>query len=72
MGISFGAKVNGQNYKERTGAYAVAFDGQVREPVEQDHTLMWIPVEDCFERMFSNYQIWAVKTAWEREKEKEK
>ena len=41
---------------------------------EPGRELVWLPVEECREKMASDYQSWAVETAWElyqkRQKEK--
>ncbi len=37
--------------------------GQVQEPVELDHTLVWADPNTCADKMFLSYQAWAVKIA---------
>lgn len=40
------------------------------EPVEKDHVLVWIPLEEIEEKFFSRQQAWAVRhyvRQWERE-----
>lgn len=56
-----------QEYMHLTGHfYEVAWGEKVQEPIETDHTFMWVSVEECYERMFCKYQVWAVRRAWER------
>ena len=47
---------------------------KVAEPVETDHTLIWMPVEEFQGTAFAHYQAWAMEMAWElyqkRKKEK--
>ena len=60
-----------KEYMHLTGHfYRVHWGEKVQKSIEEDHTLLWVPVEQCYKRMFCKYQIWAVKTAWEKEKEK--
>ncbi len=46
--------------------YRATLGAKVQEPIEKDHTLLWVPVETCYDKMFLSYQAWAVKTAWEK------
>ena len=45
--------------------YLLELKEKVVEPVEPDHSLVWLPIWQCKEKMFLNYQSWAVEAAWE-------
>ena len=45
--------------------YRAALGPQVREPVEHDHALRWVPAESCEHALFLEYQAWAIRLAWE-------
>lgn len=52
------------DYMYLTGhCYRVAFGEKVQKPIETDHTLMWVPARDCYNKMFLKYQAWAIKVA---------
>lgn len=43
--------------------YLVDFGEKLAEG-EEGHELIWLPVEECREKMALPYQAWAVETAW--------
>ena len=45
--------------------YRADLGPRVREPIEHDHVLRWIPAEHCEHTLFLDYQAWAVRLAWE-------
>lgn len=44
--------------------YLMELGERIAEPVEPDHSLVWLPVDQCREKMFLHFQAWAVETAW--------
>jgi len=36
---------------------------KVSEPIEKDHELVWLKIDDCCEKLFLEHQAWAVRQA---------
>ena len=36
---------------------------KVSEPIEKDHELVWLKIDDCYEKLFLEHQAWAVRQA---------
>lgn len=34
---------------------------EVTEPIEQDHELVWLPLEDCISELFLDHQAYAIE-----------
>lgn len=47
--------------------YSGALIEKVQEPVEEDHSLEWLPYEEIESKMYVRQQIWAVKQVVEAE-----
>lgn len=45
--------------------YLLELGEQVTQPVETDHILTWMPVEEFQSKIFLRYQSWAMGMAWE-------
>lgn len=43
--------------------YLVNLIGKTSEPIEEDHELVWLEVEEAYEKLFLEHQVWAVKQA---------
>lgn len=54
------------DYMHLTGhCFETVLGEKVQAPVEPDHTLIWVDPNTCADKMFLQYQAWAVKLAWE-------
>lgn len=43
--------------------YSAEIVGKSDKPTEEDHTLVWMTIEECLENLFLEHQAWAVEYA---------
>jgi 8-oxo-dGTP diphosphatase len=46
--------------------YTARLGGLVAEPIECDHFLEWVKVQECARLLYHEHQAWAVQVAYER------
>ena len=43
--------------------YLAKLVGKVSEPIEEDHELVWLEIEEAYEKLLLEHQVWAIKQA---------
>ncbi len=58
----FSTGTNEKTYHESTGHFYIAGKtAETSEPVEADHRLIWMTIEDAVKNLYFEYQVWGVK-----------
>lgn len=64
IGEEYTTDLRGAPYHPIGHVYLVRLEEKVREPVETDHILTWVPVDEFQNATFLRYQSWAMRMAW--------
>lgn len=65
IGEEFTTDLRGNPFHPIGHVYLLELGELLAEPMESDHILTWLPVEEFPERTFLRYQAWAMGIAWE-------
>lgn len=65
IGEEYTTDLKGRPFHPVGHIYLIRMGEKVREPVESDHILTWLPVEEFQRTTFLRYQAWAMGVAWE-------
>lgn len=72
VGEEYAADLRGKPFHPIGHVYLVELGEQAAQPVEADHILTWMPVEEFQETTFLRYQAWAMGVAWEAYQKRQK
>ena len=72
VGEEYTVDLKGRPYHPIGHIYLLELGEQVSQPVETDHILTWMPVEEFQSTTFMRYQSWAVEMAWEAYQKQQK
>ena len=64
IGEEYTTTKDGRPFHPIGHVYLIQLDEKISEPVEPDHALTWLPVEEFQRVTFMRYQAWAMKLAW--------
>jgi 8-oxo-dGTP diphosphatase len=62
----FWAEIEQRYFEVHGHFYAASFKQRVREPVDDDHVLVWLTAEEAVKQLCRQSQAWAVRQAVER------
>ena len=65
IGEEYTVDLKGRPYHPIGHIYLLGLGEQVSQPVETDHVLTWMTVEEFQKTTFLRYQSWAMGMAWE-------
>lgn len=72
VGEEYTTDLKGQHFHPIGHVYLVELGEKTLKPVETDHHLTWLPVEEFQRKTFLRYQAWAMGVAWELYKNQQK
>lgn len=65
IGEEYTSDLKGHPFHPVGHVYLIELGEQVCQPVETDHILTWLPIEEFRRTTFLRYQAWAMGVAWE-------
>lgn len=72
VGEEYITDLRGQPLHPIGHVYLIELGEKAAEPVESDHILTWMPIEEFQRDTFMRYQAWAMETAWELYQKRQK
>lgn len=72
VGEEYTADLSGRPYHPSGHVYLAELGEKTAEPAEEDHRLVWLPVEEFQKTTFLRYQAWAMGAAWELYQKRQK
>ena len=65
------ARQTGEPMRPIQHVYLIELGERVVQPLEADHVLTWVPVEEFCRATYLEYQSWSMEMAWERYKKRQ-
>lgn len=65
VGEEFTTDLAGEPYHPIGHVYLIELGERVTQPLEDDHILTWMPVEEFQKMTFMRYQAWAMGLVWQ-------